>query len=69
MPKQLNNTNLNPLMPGCLIQDKTGAAALGIGRTKFWALVKAGRLQPVRFGKRCTRFRSDEVLALIRGEA
>lgn len=58
-----------PLVPGCLVPDRVGAAALGIGKTKFWTLVKMGLLQPVRFGKRCTRFRSDEILTLIRGEA
>lgn len=57
-----------PLVPGTLVTDRVGAAALGIGKTKFWSLVKAGLLQPVRFGNRCTRFQSDAVLALIRGE-
>lgn len=67
--KHVNNPHLVPLMPGTLVTDRVGAAALGVGRTKFWALVKSGLLQPVRFGKRCTRFQSDGVLALIRGEA
>ena len=54
------------LVPGTLVQDKTGAAALGVSRTKFWALVKDGLLTPVRFGNRCTRFKSDEILALTK---
>lgn len=65
--KPVDNPHLIPLMPGTLVPDRVGAAALGVGRTKFWALVKSGLLQPVRFGKRCTRFRSDEILTLIGG--
>lgn len=55
------------LVSGTLVQDKAGAAALSIGRTKFWGLVKEGKLTPVRLGTRCTRFRADEILALIGG--
>jgi len=64
----LNGFNATPLQPGTLVQDKIGAAILGIGRTKFWSLVKSGKLTPIKLGScRCTRFRSDEILALING--
>jgi excisionase family DNA binding protein len=38
---------------------------LGIGLTKLYALCKTGKLTPVKFGKRCTRFRKSELDALI----
>ncbi len=59
---------MNPcttLMPKTLVSDKTGAQALSIGRTKFWGLVKDGKLTPIKLGTRCTRFRSDQILELV----
>lgn len=56
---------MEELAPKTLITDKTGAKALGIGRTKFWSLVKAGVIQPIKLGTRCTRFRAEQVLGLM----
>jgi predicted DNA-binding transcriptional regulator AlpA len=55
-------------MPGTLVSDKIVAATLGVGRTKVWLMAKEGTLTPTKLGNRCTRFRTDQVLALIRGE-
>ncbi len=43
--------------------------ALGIKDTKYWELVKEGRLDVVRLGKRCTRVKRSSVERLIAGEA
>lgn len=56
-----------PLLPGALVDYKTGMMVLGVKRTKFWSLVKEGKLTAIRMGSRCTRFRTDEILALING--
>jgi predicted DNA-binding transcriptional regulator AlpA len=53
------------LAPGTLVQDKICAAALGVSRSKIWAMVTAGLLHPVRLGNRCTRFRTDEIIELM----
>ena len=55
-----------PLVPGTLITDKTAAAALSISRSHFWDyLVKQKKLNPVKLSPRTTRFRTDDVLALM----
>ena len=55
-----------PLTPGTLVSDKTAAAALSISRSHFWGyVVKQNKLTPVKLSPRTTRFRADEVLALI----
>jgi len=38
---------------------------LHIGRTKFYELVADGKIQLVRFGKRCVRVRQSDLEALI----
>lgn len=55
------------LVPGTLVNDRVAAAALAVGRTKFWSLVKEGKLTPVRMGSKCTRFRTDELFLIING--
>jgi len=71
MSKELNSDsnvfNSTPLLPGLLVNDRTVAAVLGIGRTKVWAMAKDGTLSPVRLGNRCTRFKTDDVIAVING--
>lgn len=70
-PAEPKSTTSDPpilqLLPGGLVTDRVGMAFLGVGRTKFWSLVKDGTLRPVKFGQRCTRFRADEILSLING--
>ena len=42
----------------------------GLGRTKIYSEVKAGRLpQPERRGKRCSRWRAGALLAVLNGAA
>lgn len=54
------------LTPGTLISDKTAATALSISRSHLWGyLVKQRKLIPVKLSPRTTRFRTDEVLALM----
>lgn len=54
------------LIPGTLISDKSAAAALSISRSHFWGcLVKNNKLTPVKLSPRTTRFRADDVIALI----
>jgi excisionase family DNA binding protein len=38
---------------------------LGIGRTMFYRLVKEGKIEVIRFGKRCTRIRQSELDRLV----
>lgn len=57
------------LVRGSLVQDKIGAAALGVSRSTFWKLVAAGKFQPVRLTPKTTRFRADEIIAVIEGAA
>lgn len=38
---------------------------LSVGSTTLYKFAKLGKLSPVRFGRRCTRFRLSEVQALI----
>lgn len=54
------------LVPGTLVSDKTAAAALSISRSHFWGtVVKSGKVPAVKLTQRTTRFRSDDVIALI----
>lgn len=53
------------LTPGTLTTDKGVAAALGICRTSVWNMAKAGHLTTVKLTAKTTRFKADEVLALI----
>ena len=40
-------------------------AYLRIGTTTLYKLCKEGKLTPIKFGRRCTRFQLSEILALI----
>lgn len=52
-----------------LYQVAETAAALGIGMTKTWALIKAGKLEVVRLGNRTTRVKGSSIQALMAGES
>ncbi len=68
MPKHLTSQELygaGPLVPGTLIQDKIAAKALGISRSTFWKIVKSGALNPVKLATKTTRFKVDDIIALI----
>jgi excisionase family DNA binding protein len=41
-------------MPHKIVRPKEAQRRLGIGHTKFYELVNAGRLQVVHIGQRCT---------------
>ena len=47
---------------------ETGAA-LGIGPTKTWELIRTGRLTVVRLGRRTTRVKGSSIAALMGVEA
>lgn len=53
------------LQPGKLVTIKDVQTALSCKAAKAWGLVRDGHLTRVKFGSRMTRFRSDEVLALM----
>lgn len=38
---------------------------LGIGSTTLYKFCRTGKLNPVKFSRRCTRFRISEIQALI----
>jgi len=49
-----------------LLSVRQVAAMLGIGVSTVWAWTQQGRLpKPLRIGRRCTRWRLDEVLEAI----
>ena len=48
-----------------LLSSKQAQQALCIGSTTLYKLCAEGKLSPVRFGQRCTRFRVSEIQALI----
>lgn len=52
-----------------LLTKQQARDALGIKDTKYWELIKEGRLEVVRLGKRCTRVKRSSVERLIAGEA
>lgn len=59
------DTTTPRLQPGILITIKQVQVALSCGPAKAWNLAKDGHLTRVKFGPRMTRFKSDEVLALM----
>lgn len=44
-------------------------AYLRIGTTTLYKLCKEGKLTPIKFGRRCTRFQLSEILTLIDAHA
>jgi hypothetical protein len=43
-------------------------AALRIGDTKYWGLIKQGKLEVVRLGRRTTRVTGRSIAALMAGD-
>lgn len=48
-----------------LISPREACSLLGVGLTTLYKFFKEGKLTPIKFGRRCTRVRLSEVLALI----
>lgn len=53
------------LQAGRLLTIKDVQEALSCKAAKAWGLVRDGHLTRIKFGPRMTRFKSDEVLALM----
>lgn len=53
------------LQPGMLITIKDVQDALSCKSAKAWGLVRDGHLTAIKFGKRMTRFKSEQVLQLM----
>ena len=67
MAKKQKPLQIEQLPPGVLATDKQCAGVLAISRAHFWkAPVGTGLVPPVRLSPRTTRFRSDDVLALMK---
>jgi predicted DNA-binding transcriptional regulator AlpA len=50
-----------------LVTSREAQHLLGVGVTTLYKFCRLGRLKPVKFSRRCTRFRLSEVLALMTG--
>ena len=62
-----NNRNDTSVFSDQLVDVKEITSALNIGATKWWEGVRDGRYpQPVRLGRRTTRWRRSEINELIR---
>lgn len=49
-----------------LLKIQTLQSLSGLGKTSIYARIKAGELEAIRLGKRCTRFRASEVQRFLR---
>lgn len=49
-----------------LLKIQTLQSLCGLGKTSIYARIKAGELEAVRLGKRCTRFRASEVQRFLK---
>lgn len=52
-------------LPIILLSPKQAQHALCIGRTTLYKFCDEGKLTPIKFSRRCTRFRLSDVQALI----
>jgi len=52
-----------------LLRSKEAQQALGIGATTLYKWCRQGLLTPIKFSRRCTRFKASEVHALIAAHA
>lgn len=52
-------------LSGNLLTVQETMATLRVGRTKLYALINAGQLEVVKFGKRSTRIRATSVEKLM----
>ena len=62
----------NPLLasaPLTLVTPRQAKHHLQIGATKLAKMCREGELTPIKFGRRCTRFRWDEIETLIEAHA
>jgi predicted DNA-binding transcriptional regulator AlpA len=65
--KHLKDRNCSP-DPDQLLTDRQVADLLGIARSSVWKFVKEATLpKPIRFGKRCSRWKRSSVLNAITG--
>lgn len=51
-----------------LLKLATVQALTGLGKTSIYAKAATGELTPIRMGKRCTRWRSAEVLRFLQAQ-
>jgi predicted DNA-binding transcriptional regulator AlpA len=58
-----------PALPAILLSPKQAQHALCIGTTTLYKFCDEGKLTPIKFGSRCTRFRLSEIEALIDAQA
>jgi excisionase family DNA binding protein len=59
----------SPTTSDTLLTRQQACSALSIKSTKYWELIRQGRLDVVRLGKRCTRIKRSSVERLISGGA
>jgi hypothetical protein len=52
-------------LPSILLSPKQAQHALCIGTTTLYKFCDEGKLTPIKFSRRCTRFRLSDVHALI----
>lgn len=62
-------TNPQPIeaanLPAALLTCPTVCSVLGLSEATLYRLAAAGKLTPVKLGKRCTRWRSSDVQAFM----
>lgn len=58
-------TSPDEAKPEILTSPQGASTRLHVGTTTIYKLVKQGKLTPIKFGRRCTRFRLSEIEALI----
>jgi len=56
-------------LPSILLSPKQAQHALCIGTTTLYKFCDEGKLTPIKFSRRCTRFRLSDVQALIDAHA
>ena len=56
-------------LPSILISSKQAQRALCISATTLYRFCNEGKLTPIKFSRRCTRFRWSEVQELINAHA
>lgn len=52
-------------VPGAMLTSETVVAVTGLSIATIYRLARDGKLTPVKRGKRCTRWRSDDVRAFL----
>lgn len=51
-----------------LVTGREAAHLLGISITTLYKFCREGKLNPIKFSRRCTRFRASQIQALIGGK-